>query len=55
MYHSGHPYIHAGSPGEKDKDCEKGKNKSELQGLGEFRKGVKTLMQTSKGVQISLG
>lgn len=34
---------------------EKGKNKSELQGLEEFRKGVKTLMQTSKGVQISLG
>ena len=24
LYHSRHPYIHAGSPGEKDKDCEKG-------------------------------
>lgn len=37
MYHLCHPYIHAGSPGEKDKDCEKGENKSELQSLGEFR------------------
>ena len=53
MYHSGHPYTHAGSPGEKDKDCGKGKNKSELQGLGEFRKGVKTDADKLRGADFT--
>lgn len=53
MYHSGHPYTHAGSPGEKDKDCGKGKNKSELQGLGELRKGVKTDADKLRGADFT--